>query len=238
MIYPPDFDIEAKNAVERQKVLANKAFEECLNGVPRNSYLTPVQIADCARKYVMRVVLAFALEACELVESGKWSAADTDAQVHLFLEQVAREAQREKRFNHDGSYLKEFTFYHPSSNSIMDSELRRLKALPDWKKYQDALLRTTEKRLFDPLVAGFMEAQRHLSSSASHNTPTENVFGDRLDRLADTMGGHDAVANAIPNVSRSSYFEVKRGRGGKKVRRAVADYLESLDKAGPRSSVG
>jgi len=53
-------------------------------------------------------------------------------------------------------------------------------------------------------------------------------LGPRLDAAADAaMISHQEQADRI-GIGRSTYFEVKAGRGGKQARRRAEEYLRSL----------
>jgi hypothetical protein len=105
MKYPTELSTEAQASVEHERILAEEEFDTARAGLRSNFEKA---LAQLIRRYVIRVVLAFAKEACKLGRNRVWPASQVESEVHSFMEQVARKANAEKRFYSNGEYLEGF----------------------------------------------------------------------------------------------------------------------------------
>lgn len=142
MRYPPEFSREAQNSVEAAKILANHEFIQSRKRLLPSDYLSADPLATCIRAYVARVFLAFTKKACELGFLGTWDVPRIDHEVQVFLSQLAIEVSHEKLFTSDGEAVKGIHFAH--AGSVTPTEMVRLQERPEWREYQEELLRVSQ----------------------------------------------------------------------------------------------
>jgi hypothetical protein len=169
-------------------------------------------------------------------------------QIEDFTESLFRiEARHYRTFTNDAEQLRSWLY-------TLASEIRKLAVRQVADKRLDFHL-STEQRLIlidktlnalverwsDPNATGFaLRIRNTFSAPETHQDldtgeriptaiqqPTTKAISERLDDLA-LLSGHDALAHDI-GISRSSYYTVKAGGGGKTVRKKVELYLSKLE---------
>ena len=139
MEYPKEFSIEAQATVEQERILANDDFAVARDSLRSNPYGT--ELPNLIRRYVIRVVLAFAKEACNIGRNRIWTVAQVESKVDDFMAAVALDANIEKRFHSNGTPLEAFWLMDSwSPGTITSAEMHKFRSLPEWKEYQTLLL--------------------------------------------------------------------------------------------------
>jgi hypothetical protein len=139
MKYPESFSSDTEAAVEAEKILATEDFSNQRNDIGPSYYdSSRVKLRALVRKYIVRVTLAFARQACILGRARVWTVAQVDLNVRAFLFQVAREAEHEKSFYADGDWLRDASF--TSGHAVLAQEMHHISTSPEWKEYQEELL--------------------------------------------------------------------------------------------------
>jgi hypothetical protein len=213
--FPKDFSTDARNRVIAASVMADRVMPEA----------GACQDRDIVHN-VMSVVEAFAMEACELGKSRTWAADKVHREVHEFRRLLTIRAE----YRYGTSYGLQMV--SAGTGELTREAERKLEATPQWSRYQDELLKINEPAGTSSSIAGVIADQLLRNAVRASGTPvippTEpraKTISERLDDVAVHADiTHDEQAHRI-GISRTAYFEVKAGRGGRKSRRKVEIYL-------------
>jgi hypothetical protein len=236
MEYPREFSTEAEAKVEGARIRAEKQFDGLKNGLDLMGHGSPSDVEGLLRKYILAVLAAFAHEACELGRQGTWKVTRIDAEVDEFLRRITLRAYSERGYDTNGRRLSEAISH--ISGGIREDLRKQFRQSLEWSRYQDELLEITEVQAHPVSVA--IQQKRPVGAPAPRVQPQPDgevataatagakTIGERLDdaRLNADIS-HEEQAARI-GISRSAYFEVKAGRGGRKSRRSTEKYLKGL----------
>jgi hypothetical protein len=173
----------------------------------------PYHLNYARTNYIMTVFLVFAKEACDLGHARLWPVLKVQSESLTFLERFARSTERERR--HLGIDLP--SMVDGSLNALVEGAWVGFKAAPQWKEFQDDLLKVAE-------LQGSSGAR---AQGETPQSPSKSI-GQRLDEAALLQGiSHEEQAARI-GISRTTYFEVKGDGGGKNSRTKVELYLSQI----------
>jgi DNA-binding Xre family transcriptional regulator len=154
-------------------------------------------------RYIRSVYFAFAHAACNAVAEGLWTPEKCRHELEYYREGLSRHVY----------YNKGHWRTTPEELFELDRRVKRInEGLPEWMQIQEELKSAIQV------------------ASGPKPSPVEmRTVGQRLDEIAEHKGiSHEELAHRI-GVSRSSYFEVKAGRGGKKARTKTLTYIKQVE---------
>lgn len=222
MIFPNRFPGHAQAAVIAEQVQARAAFMKSLSLPGRGGppgYTAREQWAALARAYVLRIFYAFAHQACELGRLRTWTAKQVDDECREFLRLLASGV---------GIEFGELPVPHMLGNtgSILPEVWREFTKSEEWTKYQDELLQVAQLQA-DAAPESPTNAPGTANASTLEASPAKTI-SERLDEavLHEDIS-HDEQASRI-GIGRTTYFEVKAGRGGRKSRQKTELYLSRV----------
>ncbi len=131
MTYPPDFPQESRAAVEAEKIRAGRDFE-----ATKVSAKSASEVEGQLRQYILRTFLAFAKEA---QTRRLWPVDKMDSECREFLRLLTIDAYYDKGYDKWGRRLQAMTSNW--NGSILSEVQREFERTPEWKQYQDALLK-------------------------------------------------------------------------------------------------
>ena len=143
MQYPREFTAESRNRIEAERLKASRELDERRKLVPWSKW-GPSEVDEAnLHKYILRVFLAFAKEACNLCSRGSWTLDRVRREAEdVHLRQFAIEAYSESGNDKNGRKLREITSNW--NGSIFPEVKRKLQESPEWKQYEDELLAAAE----------------------------------------------------------------------------------------------
>jgi hypothetical protein len=175
MEYPLEFTSDQQAAVEEEKILATEEFWKSRLGIYTSEHNGRERLTGVIRKYIVRVMLVFAKQACVLGRIRTWDVAKVDFEVKEFLHQTAREAETEKTFFANGDYLRNVSFTY--GRSMGAQEMHYISEMPEWKEYLKELREVAAIQktpvAFDP--TGFEDSPEKTLNEPESPTPNDEV---------------------------------------------------------------
>jgi hypothetical protein len=224
MIFPSGFPDRAQSAVVAAQIRAiarmeNELAYHMLNPGPKAELL-----GKLGRGYLMEILAVFAKQACELGHAGTWTARHIDIEVMAFMRQLAADFRSE--YSHIGmpAMLDNWSAIEPAV-------LRELKLSDKWKAYQAELLEIAESQM------SLTPASEHVNTDQPKTiqpvTPPETASGSSVPKIGDKLDdivlredvSHEELASRM-GLGRTTYFEVKAGRGGRKSKKKVQNFID------------
>ena len=215
--FPAEFSGQARKNVIHAEVRAGRAIREATRSKPELTHFYVYGRSanlQVLKLYVLPIFLAFAQEACRMatLQNAPWLVDRIDGTVREFLRKIAIESQRQ--FDSDDYPVQRMTGdFGYLSRQVIDA----IEDSVEWKQYQDALLEIQHppELVKQPLPIAL-------------DGPSQQTIGARLDAIVFRKGiSHEELAHRI-GISRTTYFEVKAGRGGRKARVKTEYYLDSI----------
>lgn len=142
MQYPREFPPQARARVEAERLKAGMQLEQRMNQVPWSKHGPGTAHEEILRKYILRVFLVFAEEACKLGSQGLWTVDRIRSQADEFLRRFTIEAYYDKGHDKDGSKLREMTSH--LSGSILSEVEREFRKSAEWHQFEEELLAVAE----------------------------------------------------------------------------------------------
>ena len=214
--------MHAQSAVVAAEVRASRWIQEELHArMPPPGYSKVQQLESVGKEYVLRVFAVFAREACELGKHGGWSARQIGIAVMDFLKSLAFDLRAD--YSHLGMPSMLGTF-----NEIRPEVLYELKASREWSIYQDELMKVAD---FQDMFPHRSTESTKLSASGDvrelDGTPASKAktISEKLDDIVmhDEIS-HEELASKM-KLGRTTYFQVKAGRGGRKSKKKVEIFI-------------
>ena len=134
MKYRSEFPHDARARVEAETLRAYAALEQDVRGIER--WRRDVPFIRC----VMRVLIAFAREACEFGEKSNhpdWSDRELDQRCRDFLLSIVIDAWEDKAKNLG---IRQMFSSSGWGYSIQEDDRQKIEKSPEWKQYQALLL--------------------------------------------------------------------------------------------------
>jgi hypothetical protein len=223
MDYPKEFSKDAKARVMSARIEAKRILM-----LTRTATATPTNKGGPAMTYVASIFHAYAEESCVLGTAGVWDVDFVDKYVLGIAESLAFEANRECR-----DLSVRVPIHLLSGSGPSDDFWACLKNSVQWWGYQTRLAEVAklQSSAYGPnteLKTAVIEMQELVAAEASQSRSPSKTIGERLDEAADKEDiSHEEQAARI-RISRTAYFQVKAGRGGKKSRKRAELYLNSI----------
>ena len=144
MDYPQDFSPQALARVEAERLKAGKQLEQRRNQVPWSRYGPVRADEENLRKYILRVFLVFAQEACKLGSQRQWAVDRIRSEVGEFLRRFTIEAHSDKGYDKQGRKLREMIC--DGSWGIRPEVQREFEKSAEWKQFEQELLAVAEQQ--------------------------------------------------------------------------------------------
>jgi hypothetical protein len=223
MNFPSGFPDNAQSAVVAAQIRASGRMENELSyRMPAPGYTKSQQLGSLGRSYILQIFAVFAYEACKLARDGIWTARRVDLEALEFLRQLAIELRSE--YSHLG--MPDMV----GSMGYLDSTIfRELKLSNEWKTYQDTLLEVAEFQAQFPSANPSGDSkdplQKALLTRSTESLDIASTISQKLDEIILREDiSHEELASRI-RVGRTTYFEVKAGRGGRKAKKKIDIYV-------------
>jgi hypothetical protein len=223
MDYPKEFSREAKARVEGARIEAKRVLM-----LTKNVGISPANPGGPALDYVCAIFHAYAKEACALGSLGVWDVDYVIKYITRVTESLAFEADREC-----GDLTVRVPIPLLSGSGPSREFWVCLKKSVQWWAYQKWLadVAASQSSNPDPLIelkTAVIEMKQIVAAEATEGHPLPKTISERLDEAAAKEDiSHEEQAARI-NISRTAYFQVKAGRGGKKSRKRAELYLNSV----------
>ena len=213
MDYPRGFPDHLKTPVDTAITDAEMEFARSRKAMTA----TPDDGKYLMKRYTRTVYVAFAHAGCEAVAEGLWTAETFRSETTAYLKALVHHIYFDKIW-WSPSQSEEYEVYKAAKIQIENMD--------EWTAIQDQLKRAIRSS----------EAKQDLSHLESqYAAPAKSVaaalgksIGEQLDDAILRLDiSHEEQAERI-GISRTTYFEVKAGRGGRKARKKTATYLSVL----------
>ncbi len=122
VVYPKEFSAEARTHVELEILKASKDLAQQRKVMPWSQYGPRKEDQENLRKYILRVFLVFAKQACELGTQGQWAVDRVREEANEFLRRFTIRAYCDSGFDQQGRKLREMTSHW---NGSILPEVRR-----------------------------------------------------------------------------------------------------------------
>ena len=187
--YPEEFSRQARARIEAEKLKARNQLEQQRNQVPwSGGYLPRPADEENLRKYILRVFLVFAQEACKLGSRAQWTVDRIRSEADEFLRRFTIEAYSNEGYDKQGRKLPKMTDY----GSIKEEVRWAFKESAEWHQFEQELLAVAEQQTRgSPQSSGKVEAQ--IQATITGTSP----------KLRDEM-----VANIIRKNPDASYVKL------------------------------
>lgn len=224
IVYPRAFSSQAKAKIVAAEIRALREASEpsvLLSGPRFIPGTTFRREASGFFQYILTVFAAYAHEACELGRNGKWSADVVDREAREGLRMIVMQAQ--SKFDSSKHHFPEEMATR--LEGVLKPDVQRFfEKSPEWIAYQDELLAVTETKPEDDSKS----FGRSIQNFPLMTQVEPKKIGQLLEETTIKQSiSHEELANRI-GISRSSYFAVKAGGGGKKSIAKVRIYLSSV----------
>jgi hypothetical protein len=144
MEYPREFSPQARARVEAERLRAAKELEQDQNRVPSSHYGPSENDEHNFRKYILRVFLAFAREACKLGAQRLWAIDRVRSESEEFLRRFTIDAEYEKGYdNKQGRKLR--TMVSHLSGGILEHADQKFRTSAEWRQFEEMLLALAEE---------------------------------------------------------------------------------------------
>jgi hypothetical protein len=211
---PDNFSPEAQAAIILAEVKASQVLaKQKPYGLTKGGTQVVIQ-------YLMAVFEAFAKEACSVGRDRIWTVETVRIETMAFLRSVSMYAHW--RYN-DTFVMPQVIGY---GGELHPPFLESCERTEEWRRYQDgmvelAILQSVPKVI--PVARSYGE-QPHADGAHA------KTIGEQLDEIV-LIGplSHEQLAEEI-GISRSAYFVVKAGGGGRKVKSKTSLYLSKRSK--------
>jgi hypothetical protein len=140
MDYPRDFPPEARARVEAEGLKATRDLERDRDQVPWSRYGPTAKDEENLRRYILRVFLAFAQQACKL--GPLWTVDRIRAEANEFLRRFTIEAYYHEGHDKDGRKLRDMVSH--VNGSILPEVRREFEKSELWHQFQEELLAVAE----------------------------------------------------------------------------------------------
>jgi len=224
--YPPNFPQTSSAAVKARWVQAKRSLTIAKEAVRTED------LEEFIRNFAIDVTIVFAGEALQLGRRGIWTVDFIDLQVKEFLRCLVAEEQYDRHGKRVGNLISQDYMAPQSQCPITRETWHEIEKNKDWQRYEDDLVEVSElqaKGGIDNSVNGPPEWMKPTDKPATPSGqlpgPDAKSTSDRMDEASLRADiSHEEQADRI-KISRTTYFAVKAGRGGRKSKRKVEDYL-------------
>ncbi len=144
MEYPEDFSPQARARVEAERLKAGKELEQQRNEVTWSPFGPSTADEENLRKYILRVFLVFAQEACKLGSQRSWTVDRIRSAADEFLRSFTIEAYYDKGHDKSGRELREMVSHW--NGSILPKVQREFEKSPEWHQFEQELLAVAEQQ--------------------------------------------------------------------------------------------
>ncbi len=143
MKYPEDLSPQARARVEAERLKAGEQLEQRRDQVPWVRYGPVRADEENLRKYILRVFLVFAQEACKLGSQRQWTVDRIRSEVDEFLRRFTIEAYSDKGHDKSGRKLREMT---DNYGSILPKVQWEFKKSAEYHQFERELLAVAEQQ--------------------------------------------------------------------------------------------
>jgi hypothetical protein len=150
--YPSEFSAEARARVEIEMLKASKDLAQQRNEVPWSQYGPGKADEENLQKYILRVFLVFAKQACELGAQGQWAVDRIRSEAGEFLRRFTIRAYYESGFDKKGRKLREMASHW--NGTILPEVQREFEKSQEWQQFEKELLAVAELQI--QLTKGFV----------------------------------------------------------------------------------
>lgn len=137
MQYPKEFSQQARARVEVERPRARKQLRQDRDDVPWFRFGPTAKDEENLRRYILRVFLVFAEQACELGAQGRWTVDHIRSEADEFLRRLVIEAYFEEGHDKAGRKLREMVSHW--DGSILPETQRELEKMAEWRQFEEAL---------------------------------------------------------------------------------------------------
>jgi hypothetical protein len=197
--FRPDLPKESRAAVYEVEIVSRRKYSIAFDGHQNRLALIA---------YILEVFISYAREISKMPG---WSVDQVATESEDFLRGLTMEAYGESGCgdptNHRGEFLPELN--------------RMFRQSAQWKAYEDVLLDLAQRHIAGTTIA------THLPSTPIPKT--EKSLSERCDDLCLNENISQEELAARMGLSRSTYFAVKAGGGGRKAKAKAERYFRSLE---------
>ncbi len=142
--YPEEFSRQARARIEAEKLKARNQLEQQRNQVPwSGGYLPRPADEENLRKYILRVFLVFAQEACKLGSRAQWTVDRIRSEADEFLRRFTIKAHSDEGYDKQGRKLEEMTDYY---GTIKEGVWWAFKESAEYHQFEQELLAVAEQQ--------------------------------------------------------------------------------------------
>jgi hypothetical protein len=141
--YPQEFPPRALALIEAEKLRARRQLQEQVSQAPWSKYGPSATDEENFRKYVLRVFLVFAKEACKLGAHGSWTMDRVRAETDEFLRLFTIQAYYEDGHDKQGRELPKMISH--MDGSILPEVRRKFRSSAEWQQFEGELLAVAEQ---------------------------------------------------------------------------------------------
>jgi hypothetical protein len=143
MLYPPDLSAKARNLIEAEQLRAMQEFEDNQAKEPPSNWKGTATEWDKweFERYILRIWLAFADQACELARLGEWTVEHVRWQTDEFLRILTVDANYELGRDRYGRKFPEMT---GTSGVLLPDVKKKFRMSDECRKFEADLLLIAE----------------------------------------------------------------------------------------------